>query len=303
MPEIPRENPIISSLLSIRKFILRIVVFYDHEATTQRFFASGCLLTNQVVLTCAHTFDPIRWEDEVVPYSKISVSFSDPAEKTLFSSMNPDNSLIDAKIIQRGLGKDNLSKFTELKYDSTDLALLLLDKPAPHLQVDEFFDPQLNLSSSSKSNPLPINAKLFLIGYNGPLTKHEDLNPYKYLPGFQHITVDKLNLYHHVNYKSISIGHLIKEACENDPYSLHNCSTLPGTGGSIILDCYGKLAGIHIGISNSRKEKNHDIFFTKETYNKFVSINSNQFQAFIRETILPNIKHDESVKKWLFDSK
>jgi V8-like Glu-specific endopeptidase len=95
----------------------------------------------------------------------------------------------------------------------------------------------------------------------------------------------------------------LKEACQNESYALNNCSTLPGSSGSIILDCYGRLAGIHIGINNSRKQKNNDIFFTKETYNKYLPINSNQFQAFIGETILSNIKDDEAKKTWLFLSK
>ncbi len=118
----------------------------------------------------------------------------------------------------------------------------------------------------------------------------DDLNPYKNLQDFQHLTVDKLNLSHHVNQKPVSIGHFIKEADGNNQYGLHNCRALAGSSGSIILDFYGKLAGIHIGVSHSRKKRSDDIFFNNETYNKYISIYSNQFQAFIRETIVPNIK-------------
>ncbi len=74
-----------------------------------------------------------------------------------------------------------------------------------------------------------------------------------------------MNHSHHVNYKSISIGNLIKEAFQNDPYALHDCSTLSGSSGSITLDCYGRLAAIHIGVYNSRKQNTNDIFFTEET--------------------------------------
>jgi hypothetical protein len=42
------------------------------------------------------------------------------------------------------------------------------------------------------------------------------------------------------------------------------------------------------------------ISFLLKKHNKYLSINSNQFQAFIRETILPNIKHDEAKKHGYF---
>ena len=265
------------------------------------YLASGFLLTDRLVLTCAYSFDPIQWENKRVSYSEIYACFLDPASEICFSSNDSHNFLIQAKIIRRGLIEDNMSDYDEVKSNTTDLALLELDKPATDVQFNEYFDPKLN--SSFESNIIPINSKLFLIGYNGKLTEDNDMKPYRCLKDFQGLTIDTLNYSHNANCKSVSIGHLIEDACQNNPYSLHNCSTLPGSSGSIILDCYGRLAGIHIGTSNSRKQKAKDIFFTKETYNKYVSVNSNQFQTFIGETILPNINDDQAKRKWSFYSK
>lgn len=74
---------------------------------------------------------------------------------------------------------------------------------------------------------------------------------------------------------------------------------MSGSSGSIVLDYYGRLVGIHIGINNSRKKKDDKIFFTRETFNKYLSIKSDQFQAFINETIVPNVR-DEIKQLWLF---
>ena len=300
LPKIPRQDFIKTSLLATRPFILRIGILYKHQSMSITYFGSGILITNRLILTCAHNFDPIQWADETVVYTKIYISFHDPACEMLFDVAQPNNSLIEAEIIRRGLINDNISDCDNIGYDTTDLALLSLDKDAPHIKPNEYFNPQLNLLSC-KSNVNPINSKLFSIGYNGELVAG-DLNAYRNLEGFQHLTSDKLNLYHHINQKSISIGHLIKEADEQNRYSLHTCSTLPGSSGSIILDCHCKMAGIHIGVHQSRKAKSKEIFFNKETYNKYVSIYSNQFQAFISETIIPHMNDDQTIKNWQFNS-
>ena len=59
LTEIPNENQIKSSLLSIRPLILRIGVVYEEDSGIQMIFGSGCLITNNLLLTCAHIFDPI----------------------------------------------------------------------------------------------------------------------------------------------------------------------------------------------------------------------------------------------------
>ncbi|CAF4284478.1 unnamed protein product [Rotaria sp. Silwood2] len=302
LPEISNANQVKSTLLSIRHLILRIGVIYEKDSGTLMTFGSGCLINNNLVLTCAHIFDPILWNTNKISYSKILVGFCDPAPNKLFSLLNPNKLVFSAKILQRGLAQENIDKYTELKHTDTDLALLILDNEIPNITKDQYFNPRFDFVSS-KPGDIPLNSNLYLVGYNGKLYGQNDLTPYRYLNDFKNLTIDKLNNSHHVNYKSVSIGSLIKEACENDPYSSHNCSTLSDSSGSIILDCYGRLAGIHIGVYNSRKQKNNDIIFTKETYNKYISINSNQFQTFIGEIILPNIKDDETKKKWLFYSK
>ena len=70
---IPCENEIISSLLSVRKSIVRIGVLYERESAIEMFFGSGLLLTDELILTCAHNFDPIIWSTKKVPYSKIYI--------------------------------------------------------------------------------------------------------------------------------------------------------------------------------------------------------------------------------------
>ncbi|CAF3621507.1 unnamed protein product [Rotaria sp. Silwood1] len=302
LPKIPNEHPITSTLLSIRHLVLRIAVFYERKTTTEMVFGSDCLITNKLLLTSGHTFDPVQLATDKVSYSIILVAFCDPAPDTVFSFLNPHQTVYQAKIIQRGIVEDHITDYTEIKDNYTDLALLELDNEVANVTIDQYFDPKFDLKSS-KLVDVPLNSKLYLVGYNGELIDQDELKPYQYLKDFNDLTIEKLNLYHHVNYKSISIGNLIKEACENDQYSLHNCSTLPGSSGSFILDCYGSLAGVHIGVNNSRKGRENDIFFNKKAYNKYVSIKSNQFRTFILETVLPNIKHDELVKKWLFDSK
>ena len=299
LPKTPHEN-LISSLLSARKTVLRIGILYRDESTIQMLFGSGFLVTDRLVLTCAHNFDPIQWEKKKVAYSKIYVCFLDPACETYFLLNNSNNFVIEAKIIRRGLIEDNISDYNDLKSNATDLAILELEKPASHVQFNEYFDP--NLNSSSQSNTVPINSELFLIGYNGKLTRDDDLKPYRYLKDFQNLTIDTLNYSHHVNNKSVSIGHLIGESSPDNQYAMHDCSTLSGSSGALILDSNGKFVGIHIGIANSRIDKKDDFFFNKETFNKLISVNSKPFREFIRQSIIPNIHNDELAQKWLFDS-
>lgn len=299
LPRIPREDLIISSLLTTRPSIVRIGISYEHSKIRIMCYGSGILISNRLVLTCAHNFDPIKWKNDKVFYENILVTFDDPACERLFNDPPDDTSLIEADIIRRGLKNDNVSDYDNIQSNATDLALLSLRKQPAHLKPNEYFNPQLN-SLSCKSNNNPINSKLFLIGYNGASEPH-DLNAYKYLEGFEHITTDKLNLHHHVNHISVSIGRLIKESEEHSQYYLHDCSTLTGSSGSVILDCHGKLAGIHIGVYSSRKTNINEMVFNKETYNKYVSIYSNQFQTFIQETILTNLDDDELMKKWSFN--
>lgn len=300
LPKNSNEN-LISSLLFARKIVVRIGILYKHKSSTEMFFGSGFLLTDRLVLTCAHNFDPIQWGKEKVSYSKIYVCFLDPASETYFSTNDSNNFLIQAKIIRRGLIEDNMSDYSEVKSNTTDLAILELDKAVGHIQVNEYFDPKLN--SPSESNIIPINAELFLIGYNGELIEDDDLKPYRYLKNFENLTIDTLNYSHHVNYKSISIGHFVQESSIDNQYAMHDCSTLSGSSGSLILDSTGRFVGIHIGVVNSRKEKTNEFFFNKETFNKFIPVNSTAFREFIHQTILPNIKDDEVIKKWLFNSK
>ncbi|CAF1353390.1 unnamed protein product [Rotaria sordida] len=276
LPNISCEDVMVLSLLSIRKLILRIEVIYEHKRTIEIYFGSGFLLNDRLVLTCAHSFDPIQWGKEKVPYKKIHVCYSDPAYETFFSSVNPSNLLIAATVIRRGLEKDNLSNYDELKSDSTDLAILALDKAVTHLQFNEYFEPKLNCSSS-KSGAITINSKLFLVSYNGELTDDDALKPYRYLKGPENLTIEKLNYSHHVNYKSISIGNLIQESSSDNQYGMHNCTILPGSSGALIIGSAEQFV---------------------ETFNKFIPVNSKLFVEFIREAIVPNIVDDELVRKW-----
>jgi len=60
----------ISSLLSIGKLVVRIGIIYEHNASAKMIFASGFLITDRLVLTCAHNFDVIQWANQKVRYSK-----------------------------------------------------------------------------------------------------------------------------------------------------------------------------------------------------------------------------------------
>lgn len=297
LPKVSNENEVKLSLLSIRPIIVRIAVIYEHETEIQMTFGSGCLITNNLVLTCAHVFDPITWDDKQISYSTIVVGCCDPCANKYFSLLNSNNFVFSAEILQRGLVEENINKSCELKDTDTDLALLRLNNPIEYLK-DHYFHPKLDVVCS---NTLPLKSNLYMIGYNGKLRKQNELQPYKYLPCFSDLSIRELNEAHHVDYKSISIGNLIKDISQEDSYALHDCSSLPGSSGSIMLDYYGRLVGIHIGVSNSKRQKNNKIFFTKETYNKYISVYSNQFQKFISQIIIPNINDDQIRSKWLFN--
>ena len=71
--------------------------------------------------------------------------------KCYLTSYKTNNSLIKAQIIRRGLMKDTMFDFDNVESDTTDLALLSLNKEAPHIKSNEYFDPQLN-SLYCKSN-------------------------------------------------------------------------------------------------------------------------------------------------------
>ncbi|CAF1404293.1 unnamed protein product, partial [Rotaria sordida] len=175
-------------------------------------FASGCLITST----------------NKISYSKILVDFCDPASDKLLSLLNHEKIVFSAKILQRGLAKENIDEHTELKDTDTDLALLMLDNKTPNMTKDQYFNPKFDFVSS-KPGDIPINSNLYLVGYNGELLEQKDLATYRYLEDFNNTTIYQLNRCHHVNYKC----------------------------------------------------------------NKYVSINSHQFQTFIGETILPNIKNDK----------
>ena len=66
----------------------------------------------------------------------------------------------------------------------------------------------------------------------------------------------------------------------------------------VILDLTGRLLGIHYRVSNSRQDKNKEFFFNKETFNKFLSVDTTEFPKFIREAILPNIDSKQQAGKW-----
>lgn len=298
LPGISKDDAIVSSLLTIRPFIIRIGIAFEKATTIKFLFATGILLNQHLALTCAQNFDPVQWDDQRIPLTKIYVCATDPANPTLFSLTNPNPSVIEATLVQRGLQKDHLSNFKEFESDMTDLAVIRLVRPAPHLSVDHHFDPQSNSSTLSKSFPIPINSKLFLIGIHGELSDYRDLIPYKYINGFANLTIDKLNNHHQVNYKSVSLGRLSEEFPSDKQHVMHNCSSLAGSSGSVILDLTGSFLGIHCGVSHSRQDKNKEFFFKNETFNKFLSVHTTAFRQFIQEAILPNINSKQQAEKW-----
>ncbi|CAF1431894.1 unnamed protein product [Rotaria magnacalcarata] len=296
LPNMNSESDIMSSLLAARKFVVRIGILYAHESSATIFYGTGLLLTDRFVLTCSHNFDVVEWGQEKVSHSKINICLCDPADESLFSIPNPSPLLIEAKLVRRGLCADKISDYDYTRSSSTDLALLELTKSATHLEKNACFNLKLT-PSSFLSNKYAINSKLYLIGYNGELKDYDDLTPYKYLNDFPNLSVDKLNLYHNVNYKSVSVGRLINP-CMTDRYGAHDCTTLPGSSGSLMIDSNGKFIGLHIGVTNSRRGKKDEMFFTEETFNRFIPIYSKEFRDFINETILPSIHNDTLLKNW-----
>ncbi|CAF2023911.1 unnamed protein product [Rotaria magnacalcarata] len=205
---------------------------------------------------------------------------------------------MEAQIKQRDLKEGNISNFDELKSNAMGLAVLKLNHPAPHLQFDSCFDSKLNFSSSVA----PVNCKLFLAGYNGDgeLYDKNDLNAYKNIKVFELLTIDKLNYNHDVDNKYISIGYLIEESSSNNNYGMHNCSTLAGSSGAVIVDSIERLIGIHIGITNARISRKNELLYTQDTFNKFIHIHSTAFNTFIHEAIIPNSNNDQLEQKWKF---
>ncbi|CAF3741378.1 unnamed protein product [Rotaria sp. Silwood1] len=132
---------------------------------------------------------------------------------------------------------------------------------------------------------------MLFAGYNGELYDKNDLNAYKYTKGFELLTIDN---------KSISIGYLIEELSSNNNYEMHNCSTLTGSSGAVIVDSIGRFIGIHIEIANSRISKKNEFFDTQDTFNKFIHVHSTSFKTFIHEAIIPNINNDQLEQKWEF---
>jgi hypothetical protein len=209
------------ALLSIRPLIIRIAVVYERETAIEMTFGSGCLITSNLFLTCAHIFDPILWDGKKIAYSQILVCSCDPAPNRHFSLLNPDKIVFPAEILQRGLMHENIDRHAELKDTDTDLALLMVGTEMPNIPEDQYFNPKLN-TFSAKSAGIPSNSNLYLVGYNGELHSKKELAPYKHLNDFNGLTIHQLNQCHHVNYKSISVGSMIQDASRTDPYALHN---------------------------------------------------------------------------------
>lgn len=297
LPNIPPDKFLYSTLLILRPLVVRIGVLYAYKSTTQTYYGTGLLITNNLVLTCGHIFDPVNWNGNVVSPGKIFICRCDPTYDSFFSLISPNDSLIECHLVRRGLVAENVSSYDEMNSTTTDLALLKLNKPIINLSRQDYFDPKIHPLSNT-SNRLPINSKLFVVAYNGELANEDDLYPYKYVKGFEDVTIEKLNSYHNVNYKSISIGNLIQNPSIDNQYAMHSCSTLAGSRGAVVLDSFGRLAGIHIGVANSKKDNNDKIVFDEETYNRYLPVNTNIFQQFIQETILPNIDDDELQQQW-----
>ncbi|CAF1487613.1 unnamed protein product, partial [Rotaria sordida] len=169
-----------------------------------------------------------KYRDQFIKIPRHYYLFSNDLDSLVRKEVYMIFILFSAKILQRGLAKENIDEHTELKDTDTDLALLMLDNKTPNMTKDQYFNPKFDFVSS-KPGDIPINSNLYLVGYNGELLEQKDLAIYRYLEDFNNTTIYQLNRCHHVNYKC----------------------------------------------------------------NKYVSINSHQFQTFIGETILPNIKNDK----------
>lgn len=177
LPKVPNEDEVKSSLLLARPFVVRIAVLYVKEAEIHVAFGSGCSISNDLVLTCAHLFDPIVWSETEISYSKILVAVCDPCPERYFSLLDMNTRVVfSAEILQRGLAKENLTKYTELQNTDTDLALLRLNKPIADMK-DLYFDPKLNGVSL---NTLPLKSNLYMVGYNGKLAKQNQLEAYQF---------------------------------------------------------------------------------------------------------------------------
>ena len=294
LPRIPKDDPIVSSLLAIRPFIIRIGIAFEKVAAIKFLFATGILLNQHLALTCPYHFDPIQWAGQRIPLTKIYVCAADPANPALFSLTKSNASVIEATLLQRGLHKDRMAKWKALEDDTSDLAIIRLVKSAAHLHVDDHFDPKFDSSLLSKSISIPI----FLIGINGEFHDYRDLIPYRYINGFANVTIDQLNNHHQVNRKSVSLGRLLGEFPSQKQYAMHNCTSLAESSGSVTLDSTERFLGIHCGVSNSRQDKDKEFFFTEDTFNKFLSVDTTEFHEFIREAILPNIDNKQQAEKW-----
>ncbi len=81
---------------------------------------------------------------------------------------------------------------------------------------------------------------------------------------------------------------------------MHNCSTLAGSSGSVIVDSIGRFIGIHKGIANSRISRKNEFLYTQDTLNKCIYVHLTAFKIFIHEAIIPNINNDQLEEKWKF---
>lgn len=95
----------------------------------------------------------------------------------------------------------------------------------------------------------------------------------------------------------MALGRLLGEFPSQKQYATHNCSSLAGSSGSVILDLTGRLLDVHCEISNSRQDKNKEFFFSKDTFNKSLSFDTTEFHEFIRQVILPNIDKKQQTEK------
>ncbi|CAF3577243.1 unnamed protein product [Rotaria socialis] len=90
-------------------------------------------------------------------------------------ALNSDKIVFTTKILQRSLAEENIDEHTELKDTDTDLALLMLDNEIPNITEDQYLNPKFDFVSL-KSGNIPINSKLYLVGYNGELGEQQDLH-------------------------------------------------------------------------------------------------------------------------------
>ncbi|CAF1329329.1 unnamed protein product, partial [Didymodactylos carnosus] len=251
-------------LEQLAKFAVRIGVRYEHGAVRSLITGSGMII-GECVITVAHLFNPIELDEqnEIVPYSRIMFTTTTLASVSWFMS-DHDEDIFEAEMIVRG---SNGLKPLDICSRDDDFAILRIchiENVSQQLFSEIYQNYPRRITGKEQ---IQIDSPLFLLSYCSLLNKNEDINFYEGCSHSTKYTRENLITAMHPEHLSVSLG---KCLTIDDNFIRHDCPSLKGASGGVLVNKMGRLVCIHTGVTPS------DIYYNKQGEKRLVATALNQ---------------------------